>query len=153
MLIAIVQLIRLILFEVQRKLKAAGQDNKVAKYILTCLQCCFWCLEKFLKFINKNAYIEIAVYGYSFCEAARRAFDLLWRNAATGGAVSTVLPWTAWTVRTIRSSGVALAAASATTAAFTTAWSVGSASRSFRTNASSSSTDSGTGSSSSTRRM
>ncbi|ORZ33107.1 plasma-membrane choline transporter-domain-containing protein [Catenaria anguillulae PL171] len=79
MLIAIVQLIRLLLAEAQRKLKGSG--NKTAQYILSCLQCCFWCLEKFMKFINKNAYIEVAVYGYSFCEAARTAFQLLFRNA------------------------------------------------------------------------
>lgn len=34
-----------------------------------------------MKFINKNAYIEIAVYGYSFCSAAKEAFELLVRNA------------------------------------------------------------------------
>ena len=28
---------------------------------LRCLKCCFWCLEKFLKFLNKNAYIEVSM--------------------------------------------------------------------------------------------
>jgi len=37
-------------------------------------------LEKFLKILTKNAYIEIAVYGYSFFTAARLAFDILTRN-------------------------------------------------------------------------
>ncbi|KAI9179066.1 hypothetical protein H9P43_005728 [Blastocladiella emersonii ATCC 22665] len=79
MIIAIVQLIRVFLFEAQRRLK--GSNNKAAQYTLACLQCCFACLEKFLKFINKNAYILIAVEGYGFCEAASTAFQLLFRNA------------------------------------------------------------------------
>ena len=29
-------------------------------YANRCLKCCFWCLEKFLKFLNKNAYIEVS---------------------------------------------------------------------------------------------
>ena len=34
-----------------------------------CLKCCIWCLEKFMKYITKNAYIIIAMYGKSFCPA------------------------------------------------------------------------------------
>ena len=37
----------------------AGAENKVAKLLLGCLKCCFWCLEKFLKFLNRNAYIMV----------------------------------------------------------------------------------------------
>lgn len=79
LIIALVQLIRYLLLRLQQQLKAS--NNKVAQYITTCLQCFFACLERFLMILNKNAYIEIAVYGYSFCEAARTAFDLLVRNA------------------------------------------------------------------------
>lgn len=38
-----------------------------AVFLLKCLSCCLWCFEKCMKYINKNAYIEIAIYGYSFC--------------------------------------------------------------------------------------
>jgi hypothetical protein len=79
LIIAIIQFIRYIIYEAQRKLKHT--DNQAAKHILACLQCCFMCVEKFMSFINKNAYIEIAVYGYSFCQAAKAAFQLLLRNA------------------------------------------------------------------------
>jgi hypothetical protein len=48
---------------------------------LSCLQCCLACVEKLIKFITKNAYIEIAVYGDSFCTASRNAYGLLTRNA------------------------------------------------------------------------
>lgn len=35
-------------------------DNKFAKFLMTCLKCCFWCLEKFIRFLNRNAYIMVS---------------------------------------------------------------------------------------------
>ncbi|PIO34031.1 hypothetical protein AB205_0188620 [Aquarana catesbeiana] len=55
-------------------------DNKCARFLLCCLKCCFWCLEKFIKFLNRNAYIMIAIYGTNFCTSAKNAFFLLMRN-------------------------------------------------------------------------
>lgn len=44
-------------------------------------KCCFWCFEKFIRFINQNAYIVCAIYGTNFCSSAKEAFGLLVRNA------------------------------------------------------------------------
>lgn len=41
---------------------SAGSQNVFAKFLLCCLKCCFWCLEKFLKFINRNAYIMVCIF-------------------------------------------------------------------------------------------
>ncbi|XP_062840986.1 choline transporter-like protein 2 isoform X4 [Trichomycterus rosablanca] len=78
LILAIVQLIRVLLEYLDHKLK--GVENKFAKFLLCCLKCCFWCLEKFIKFINRNAYIMVAIYGKNFCVSARDAFFLLMRN-------------------------------------------------------------------------
>ncbi|XP_058515930.1 choline transporter-like protein 2 isoform X1 [Ochotona princeps] len=78
LILAIVQVIRVILEYLDQRLKAA--QNKFAKFLMTCLKCCFWCLEKFIKFLNRNAYIMIAIYGTNFCTSARNAFFLLMRN-------------------------------------------------------------------------
>ncbi|XP_067829000.1 choline transporter-like protein 2 isoform X2 [Heptranchias perlo] len=78
LLLAIVQVIRVILEYVDQKVK--GAQNKIAKFLLSCLKCCFWCLEKFLKFLNRNAYIMVAIYGNNFCTSAKNAFFLLMRN-------------------------------------------------------------------------
>ncbi|XP_041032960.1 choline transporter-like protein 2 isoform X2 [Carcharodon carcharias] len=78
LLLAIVQVIRVILEYIDQKVK--GAKNKLAQFILSCLKCCFWCLEKFLKFLNRNAYIMVAIYGKNFCTSARNAFFLLMRN-------------------------------------------------------------------------
>ncbi|XP_060037710.1 choline transporter-like protein 2 isoform X1 [Erinaceus europaeus] len=78
LILAIIQIIRVMLEYLDQRLKASG--NKFAKFLMTCLKCCFWCLEKFIKFLNRNAYIMIAVYGTNFCTSARNAFFLLMRN-------------------------------------------------------------------------
>ncbi|KAM4696200.1 choline transporter-like protein 4 [Rhinophrynus dorsalis] len=78
LILTIVQLIRIILEYLDHKLK--GAQNPCTRFLLCCLKCCFWCLEKFIKFLNRNAYIMIAVYGKNFCVSAKNAFKLLMRN-------------------------------------------------------------------------
>uniref|UniRef100_A0A665UQD9 Choline transporter-like protein n=1 Tax=Echeneis naucrates TaxID=173247 RepID=A0A665UQD9_ECHNA len=78
LIIAVVQTVRIVLEYLDQKLK--GSQNACARYLLCCLKCCFWCLENFLKFINRNAYIMIAIYGKSFCTSSKDAFFLLMRN-------------------------------------------------------------------------
>lgn len=88
LLVAIVQLIRTIIAKAQKKAKESG--SRVAQILLCCCQCFFWCLECCLKFINKNAYIQTAIFSTSFCTSCRESFGLIFRNAARIGAVSYV---------------------------------------------------------------
>ncbi|XP_053540259.1 choline transporter-like protein 2 isoform X1 [Ictalurus punctatus] len=78
LILAIVQVIRVVLEYLDHKLK--GAENRFAKFLLSCLKCCFWCLEKCIRFINRNAYIMVAIYGKNFCTSAKDAFFLLMRN-------------------------------------------------------------------------
>ncbi|KPI95519.1 CTL-like protein 2 [Papilio xuthus] len=78
LIIAIVRVIRVILEYIDHKIKKF--DNAFTRCILCFCKCFFWCLENFLKFINKNAYIMCAVHGKNFCSSARDAFSLLMRN-------------------------------------------------------------------------
>jgi Plasma-membrane choline transporter len=88
LLVAIVQVIRTIIARAQKKAKQAG--NKIAQIVLCCCQCCFWCLECALKFINKNAYIQTAIFSTSFCKSCRQSFALIFRNAARVAAITYV---------------------------------------------------------------
>lgn len=88
LLVAIVQLIRAIIAKWQRAAKKA--NNKIGQCILCCCQCCFWCLECCLKFVNKNAYIQTAIFSTSFCKSCRESFALIFRNMARIGAVTYV---------------------------------------------------------------
>ncbi|XP_076134412.1 choline transporter-like protein 5-B isoform X3 [Alosa pseudoharengus] len=78
LILSIVQFFRIILEYLDHKLK--GAQNVFARFLLCCLKCCFWCLEHFIKFMNRNAYIMIAIYGKNFCTSAKDAFFLLMRN-------------------------------------------------------------------------
>ncbi|XP_078422706.1 choline transporter-like protein 4 [Cetorhinus maximus] len=78
LILTIIQFIRIILEYLDNKLK--NYHNPCTKFLMCCLKCCFWCLEKFIKFLNRNAYIMIAIYGKNFCTSAKNAFMLLMRN-------------------------------------------------------------------------
>lgn len=53
----VLQMIRAILTYIQKKAKESG--NSVVQYIACCCACCFWCLENCIRFINKNAYVQV----------------------------------------------------------------------------------------------
>ena len=78
LLVAIISFIRMVLEYVERKYMAA--TDGFVKNLLWFCKCCLWCLEKFIRFINRNAYIMCAVRGTNFCKSARDAFNLLMRN-------------------------------------------------------------------------
>lgn len=78
LILTICRIIRLVLEYIDRKLKKF--DNELTKAVLCCCRCFFWCLENFLKFMNRNAYIMCAIHGKHFCASARDAFNLLMRN-------------------------------------------------------------------------
>ncbi|XP_006154360.1 choline transporter-like protein 4 [Tupaia chinensis] len=78
LILSLVQIARVVLEYIDHKLR--GAQNPVARCIMCCFKCCLWCLEKFIKFLNRNAYIMIAIYGKNFCVSAKNAFMLLMRN-------------------------------------------------------------------------
>ncbi len=47
-------------------------------------------LYQCMKFLNKNAYVQTAIFGTSFCKSSRQAFYLVVRNAARVAAISSV---------------------------------------------------------------
>ena len=55
-------------------------QSKCFKCIISCLQCCLGCCAKCMEFVNKHAYIQIALKGDSFCTAAWEGFGLVIRN-------------------------------------------------------------------------
>ena len=83
MLITIMQLIRILTEIIRRKVQSQpGANNACVKCICCCLTCFVAYLDKCVKFIAKNAYIQTAITGSNFCKAAYQAFCLMVRNAA-----------------------------------------------------------------------
>lgn len=84
LILSLVQVIRIVLEYLDRKLKGdlcnlenslavfgcelmvdvddwlTGSSNAVSRFLICCLKCCFWCLEKFIRFMNRNAYIMVS---------------------------------------------------------------------------------------------
>lgn len=81
LILAIVKFIRLVFEYINRQMKqAGGDDNQVMKYIINCTRCFLACLERFISFLNRNAYIQIAITGQNFCSSAKDAVKLLLCN-------------------------------------------------------------------------
>jgi choline transporter-like protein 2/4/5 len=112
LLIAIVKIIRYIISYIEKKLKNATGQNAVAQCIITfvscCCKCCFWCLEKFLKFISKNAYIMVAVYGRNFCKSAMDAMGLLMANPLRAMVLDCVTDFILFLGRLLITAGVGI---------------------------------------------
>lgn len=64
--------------------------NSLVRLLLGCLNCCLCCFESCLKYLNKHAYIQCALFGTPFLPSARRAFGLLLRNMGITAAVALV---------------------------------------------------------------
>jgi len=78
LILSIVQFIRFLLQQLEKKVNKT--ENQMVRCLFKVVQCLLWCFEKFIKFLNKNAYIMISIYGYSFCAGARRGFSLIAGN-------------------------------------------------------------------------
>merc|ERR1719433_1098629 len=56
--------------------------------VLRILQCCTWCLERFIEFLTKNAYIQVALKGTNFCKSAKEAWRITLANMIRFGVVA-----------------------------------------------------------------
>jgi len=68
--------------------QAMAQKNRLCALILRVTQCIIYCFERFLKFLNKNAYIQVAIRGTPFCTSAKKAFKIILANMIRFGTVA-----------------------------------------------------------------
>ncbi|KAF2901064.1 hypothetical protein ILUMI_05120 [Ignelater luminosus] len=82
LLITIFKIPRLIMTYLHAKLQGRkDKGSECAKCTLKCCICCFYCLERFIRYLNHNAYTVIAIDGSNFCSAAKTAFEVLTSHA------------------------------------------------------------------------
>jgi len=87
-LVAVITMIRVIFeYIVYQYEKTEMKDNIVFKCVTCYVRCILKCLDACIKFINKNAYIQVALHNRAFCTAAKESFFLMARNAARFNAV------------------------------------------------------------------
>ena len=84
LIVAIIKFIMYMLEGLKKKIdKTYGDKSKagcIYKCIIRCLQCFMECIARTMEFINKHAYIQIALKGDNFCTAAWEGFGLIIRN-------------------------------------------------------------------------
>jgi len=89
LIIAIIDLLRIIVEYIEYKKKqmdAAGADgigcNKLWEFIFCVARSCLWCLDKCMRYLNKQAYIQTIINGTSLCTSACNAISVMLRQAA-----------------------------------------------------------------------
>jgi choline transporter-like protein 2/4/5 len=85
-LIALITFIRIVFEYLAKQAETANKENPVFKVVVCYIRYILWCLDKYVKFITKNAFIQIALQSKNFCSAAWGAFFLIFRNAGRFGA-------------------------------------------------------------------
>lgn len=82
-ILAVIWTIKYILMYIAAKMKMVDKSGKncVLRWLISCLLCYVTCFERFIKFLNKNAYIQVALHSTNFCTSAKEAFYLIVRNA------------------------------------------------------------------------
>lgn len=81
LILAIVQFLQLAVEAFKKQAESSGANqSKAFEYVINCLRCCLACVERIVQFINKTAYIQIALRGKGFCESAKNGFEMAWSN-------------------------------------------------------------------------
>jgi solute carrier family 44 (choline transporter-like protein), member 2/4/5 len=55
----------------------------VTKCLSGACRCCLQCCHRFIKFLNKNAFVQVALHSKNFCTSAMNAFLLVLKNSGT----------------------------------------------------------------------
>lgn len=81
-IIALITFIRIIFEYIVYQYEQVGnKENPVYKCVKCYIRYVLWCLDKYIKFISKNAFIQIALQSKNFCSAAWTSFWLIIRHA------------------------------------------------------------------------
>ena len=90
--IAVVTMIRVVFEYLSEKYEKLAPDGTVYKVFKCCMTCVLYCLDQYVKFITKNAFIQIALHNQAFCPAAVASFWLIVRHAGRFGS-ATIIGW------------------------------------------------------------
>ncbi|EGR30686.1 solute carrier family 44 protein member 2, putative, partial [Ichthyophthirius multifiliis] len=81
LIISIVQLIKFLVNQIYNDIKkVVVSDNNTQNYFIKCCRCCLFSFEKYIRFINNNAFIIVALTGESFINSAKQSFSIVYRN-------------------------------------------------------------------------
>ena len=89
-LLALVWIIRALFEYVGNAVEKSTGENACTRCLLGCVRCCLDCFDRFIRFINQNAFIYLAISNENFCSSALNAFILVLKNAAKFSFVNSI---------------------------------------------------------------
>ena len=81
-ILTLIWIIRVIFEYIGEKMIDASGNNGCTRCLIGCIRCCLDCFDRFMRYLNRNAFIYMALSGESFCSSALNAFILILKNAA-----------------------------------------------------------------------
>ena len=88
--LAVVWTIRAIFEFIGERVKDASGNNMAVRCLLGCVNCYLDCFDRFIRFLNQNAFIYLAISNENFCSSALNAFILVLKNAAKFAFVNAI---------------------------------------------------------------
>jgi len=86
-ILTLVWLIRVIFEYIGEKMQEASGNNSCTKCLVGSIRCCLDCFDRFIRYLNRNAFIYCAISNENFCPSALNSFLLILKNAAKFGFV------------------------------------------------------------------
>lgn len=83
-LIATIRYIRILIEFIDNRVRRKSSpdiNNPTTRSAACFCRLFFWLLERFLKYIDRNAYIMMSMYGEGYLQSAKRAVELLYKNS------------------------------------------------------------------------
>lgn len=90
LVLAIIAFVKWLMRYVHKKLHGKSGETAPVKVMLCVCMCCISCFEKFVKFLNRQVFVQTAIFGTSFCTSSAHAFSLVARNAGRVAALTAI---------------------------------------------------------------
>jgi len=94
LILAIIKTVNYMIRQIERKAKLS--PNRFFVFALACLKCLCKCFETLVGYIDKYAYIYMAIYGENFCTSAKESFNLISRNAISIVIIDIITDFVLW---------------------------------------------------------
>lgn len=89
-ILATIRLVRFVMMYLEKKTRAAQRNNKCVQTLFKVVHCMLFLFDKCLKYLARQAYIMVAMYGYNFCKASIMAVMLITSNVLQVAAVNAI---------------------------------------------------------------
>ena len=90
LILAVVWVVRAALEKLGDSVEKAAPENIATRCLVACFRCYLDCFDRFIRFLNMNAFIYLAISNESFCSSALNAFILILKNAAKFSFVNAI---------------------------------------------------------------